>query len=823
MDLRTPRSHELRSIRRAAFPCQSDDALRIIPWAGAVLFPGNVAPLPFAKDSLSAGEIARLESGKLRLGIVPQEAEGKALEPLGTEAVLEGILRLPGGKISALVRGGRRFRVHRVFAKGASRRLHAVVDYLEDAPLPARVSRPLAQQRSFREVLALAQKFLTTTPEISAETRAGIEGDHAPRSIAFVLAPHLGLTLSERVDLLGDFDFRSRLRKIRRLLAREFEIRRLTDRIHDEVQGDMVEEQRRAYLRDQVRAIKRELGEMDDNDIDLDALEERLAAARLPQPAHDACRRELQRMTLTGQGSPEFLVAFSYLSLMFELPWHSTPPPAVRLRHAREILDREHYGIARVKERILEYLAVLQHRGGSPRGQILLLAGPPGIGKTSLGRSIAEAMQRPFVRLSMGGVRDEAEIRGHRRTYIGSMPGKILQAMRQAKSKHPVILVDELDKVGASGANSHSGDVASALLEVLDPEQNRTFVDHYLAVPFDLSQVTFLATANNIEAIPEALLDRFDIVEIPGYTDQEKMHIARNHILPALRRDLKLSQRRLHVPDATILQLIRDYTREAGVRQLRRDLETVGRKIVRATVETPRRRVSSVSTKHLLQWLGAPRFIEDSTDETARPGVAIGLAYTSVGGDLLFVEATRAPTRDGKFQLTLTGSLGQVMRESVQTAMTFIQTSLRSRVCTDAEVLEGSHFHVHFPDGGTPKDGPSAGTAVLCALVSLLTGRSIPSDMAMTGEITLRGLVLPVGGIREKLLAAHRHGRRRVLIPAANAKDLLDVPRDLLDALTILPVRTMEEVLSRTGQVSSEESLAAQGPKVLPTTTSIIH
>jgi ATP-dependent Lon protease len=572
------------------------------------------------------------------------------------------------------------------------------------------------------------------------------------------------------------------------LLNRKREILKLSNKIDSAVKGEMSKTQREYYLRQQLKAIKEELGELGEEEEELDELAERLKKAGLPPEVDKVAQKELNRLKSIPTASSEYTVARTYLDWIADLPWSKRSDDNLDIENARTILDADHYGLQQIKKRILEYLAVRKLKNDM-RGPILCFVGPPGVGKTSLGQSIARAIGRKFVRLSLGGVRDEAEIRGHRRTYVGALPGRIVQGLRRAGTRNPVFLLDEVDKVGAD----YRGDPSSALLEVLDPEQNSSFSDHYLEVPFDLSQVLFIATANVMDTVPPALRDRMEVLELPGYTEEDKLQIARRFLVPRQREANGVAGIDLSLPDETLLAVIRSYTREAGVRNLEREIGALCRKTARRVAENEVGGALVVRPEELPELLGPVRHEPELAERAGTPGVAVGLAWTPAGGDILFIESTRMP---GRGKLSLTGSLGDVMRESAEAARTWLRTRA-GELHLDRSLFEGSDLHLHVPAGAVPKDGPSAGVAMVTSLASLLTGRSAPPDVAMTGEITLRGKVLPVGGIKEKLLAAKRAGIRRVLLPDRNRRDVLEIPPDLLKGLELDYVGTVDEVLDR--------------------------
>jgi ATP-dependent Lon protease len=682
-----------------------------------------------------------------------------------------------------------------------------MVRFVSDRPL-RRTTRLEASLRALRkQALLLAE----ADPQAFAEVRPQLVRATDPAQIAFLVAPHLTMSFEERVALLGGTDAAARTKQLLPVLARELELQRISLDIKAQVTTGLDESQRRTYLQEQVRVLRRELGEIDGEADELDVLDEDLERLELPEAVRDAVDRELARMAMMSPGSSEYMVSHSYLTWIKDLPWgHGELPEPPPMATARRLMAGAHYGLEPVKERILEYLAVMRHRGQS-RGEILLLCGPPGVGKTSLARQVAAALGRPFVSVSLGGVKDEAEIRGHRRTYVGSLPGKLIQALKQVKSNAPVILLDEIDKVGLDQGRSS---LSSALLEVLDFEQNRHFVDHYLGVPYDLSNVVFIATANSTAPIPRPLLDRLELVELSSYTEHEKIAIASRHLLPAIRKDLALTKAQLDPSARALTALVRQYTREAGVRQLKRELTALGRKAVKAMLEG--RAPVRVTPESLPKLLGQPRFLEEPNDLRLAAGVAIGLAYTSVGGDILYIETNTTLGGDGKgARLSLTGSLGKVMRESAHAALSYLTALVHAKpdaLAIPHERLMRSHIHLHLPDGATPKDGPSAGVAIMCAIASLLMGRPLSAKLAMTGEITLRGQVLAIGGLKEKLLAAHRYGKTTIIIPAANQHELAALPKEILRELEIHPVRTMEEALLHAGLLTRRPALVRSKP-----------
>jgi len=625
-------------------------------------------------------------------------------------------------------------------------------------------------------------------PELPKEAGALVDSVTEAGHLADLITSHLELEVGEKQDVLETFDLKTRTRKVLQFLSRQLEVLKVRERINTQVQEEMGRNQREYVLRQQLKAIKEELGELDDGGGDLDEFGEKITKAKMPEEAEKVAKKQLDRLKGMQPSSAEYTVTRTYLEWLVELPWSISTDDHIELAEVRKCLDEDHYDLDKVKKRIVEYMAVRKLKNDK-KGPILCLVGPPGVGKTSLGRSIARAIGRKFGRISLGGVRDEAEIRGHRRTYVGSLPGRIIQGIKKAGTNNPVFVLDEVDKLG----HDFRGDPASALLEVLDPEQNNTFSDHYLEVTFDLSKVLFIATANQLDPIPWALRDRLEIIELPGYTRQEKKMIARKFLVPKQLEDHGLNNDRCEISDDALFEIVDSYTREAGVRNLEREIGSVFRAIAVRVAEGQAKDHEVISPETVEEVLGPKKFVSEVAERVGEPGVATGLAWTAVGGDILFIEATKMP---GKGKLTLTGQLGDVMKESVTAALSFVRGRAAALGLDPGNFLENTDLHVHVPAGAVPKDGPSAGVTMYTALVSLLTGVSVRPDVAMTGEITLRGNVLQIGGLKEKLLAAHRAGIKRVIIPDRNVKDLIDVPDEVKNEMEILSVKRMDEVLA---------------------------
>ena len=764
------------------------DIVPVLPLRGTVLFPQAVMPLGAGRASSVRLIEEAVQAGRL-VGTVAQRDPSddaptrEGLHDVGTVTVIHKALKQPDGTLRIIAQGVGRFRLLDIVQTEPylKARIEAIVE--SDAGDDVEV-HALA-----RSVTSLFQNVVALSPALPDELATVIANVDGPGALADLVAASLpSLTQALKQELLETVSVKERLSKLATALGKEAEVLQLGSKIQSEVQSEMSKTQREYYLREQLKAIQKELGEGDERTQEIDALRAKIEAAGMPDEARAEAVRELDRLAKMPPAAAEYTVARTYIDWLVTMPWAQETTDDADIANARAILDEDHEGLDKIKDRILEYLAVKKIRPGG-KDPILCFVGPPGVGKTSLGKSIARALGRKFHRISLGGMRDEAEIRGHRRTYIGALPGQIVQGLRRAGSKNPVLMLDEIDKLGMD----FRGDPASALLEVLDPEQNSTFRDHYLDVPFDLSRVLFITTANVMDTVPGPLRDRMEIIPLAGYTEEEKVAIAQKHLVPKQAREhgLTAGVDVSFVPEALRL-LARGYTREAGVRSLEREIAAVLRKIARRRAEGETEPVR-VTPDVVTSSLGVPRFeIEEVEERTRVPGVATGLAWTPAGGDVLFVEATRMP---GKHTLTLTGQLGDVMKESVQTALSWVRSHAR-QLEIDPNFWDRSDVHVHVPAGAIPKDGPSAGVTMATALVSLLTDRPVRSGLAMTGEISLSGRVLPVGGIKEKVLAAHRAGIRTVVLPKRNEKNLLeDVPAAVRDVMTVRLAESVEEVL----------------------------
>ncbi len=749
-----------------------------------VVYPHMVIPLFVGRErSVSAlDEAMNVDKRILLITQKSPETEEPSPEDLfeyGTLATILQMLRLPDGTTKVLVEGVERVRVTGLnedegYLAGSWKAVPAADD--DDTE---------ALDVTARSLLSLFEQYVKLSRKIPVELLTTLSGIHDPSRQADTIAAHLGIRIEDKQQILETADLRERMERLMALIEGEIDVLKLEKRIRGRVKTQMEKSQREYYLNEQMKAIQKELGDLDESGNDLGDLEQKIDKAGMPKEALEKCRNEFNKLKMMSPMSAEATVVRNYLDWMLAVPWKKRSKVRHDIKAAEDILEADHYGLERVKERILEYLAV-QKRVKKLRGPILCLVGPPGVGKTSLGRSIARATGREFIRMSLGGVRDEAEIRGHRRTYIGSMPGRVVQNMSKVGTRNPLFMLDELDKMSMD----FRGDPSSALLEVLDPEQNNTFSDHYLEVDYDLSEVMFLATANSLN-IPAPLLDRMEIIRIPGYTEDEKLNIARKYLLPKQMEQHGLKEDELSVSDTAITDIIRYYTREAGVRNVERELAKICRKVVKELSLEKKLDKRQVTTRNLDKYLGVRRFRFGRAEERDEIGQVTGLAWTEVGGELLQIEANAVP---GKGKLTQTGQLGEVMQESVTAALSVVR-SRADALGLDAEFHQKRDLHVHVPEGATPKDGPSAGIAMVTALVSVLTGIPVRADVAMTGEITLRGRVLPIGGLKEKLLAALRGGISTVLIPKENEKDLVEIPDKIKKDLDIRPVEWIDEVL----------------------------
>ena len=761
------------------------DSLPILGLADVVIFPGAVVPLlietgPSLKlvDDLVTGD--RLLGAVLQINPDVAEPNPDDLHPVGCVTRLTKMVKFPDGTVRVLVEGLWRIRTKDFFLPAPY--LRASYQLLRDETEDSIELQALLRNahKQFGEIVKLSSSLSEQVKTAAFNT------DH-PGHFADLIAANLNLPLEERQKLLETVSVRERLDKLLPLLGREREVLTLSSKIQNDVATNISKTQRDFFLREQMRAIQHELGDSDPNARELRELREKVERAALPEEAKKAAVQELNRMQQTPPAAAEYGVARNYLDWILALPWETETIDKLDLKVAEKILNDQHFGLEKIKDRLLEFLAVLKRRQ-QIKGPILCLVGPPGVGKTSLGKSVADALGRKFARISLGGMRDEAEIRGHRRTYVGAMPGRIIQTLRRIESRNPVILLDELDKVGAD----FRGDPAAALLEVLDPAQNATFTDHYLDLPFDLSRVLFIATANWLDPIHVALRDRLEVIELPSYTESEKLQIAKRYLVPRQTEEHGLTKSDVKFSDAALRRLIRDYTREAGVRQLEREIAALARKSARKIMSANGVAAKvKFEAKDLDEYLGHPRFVSESAEKITEVGIATGLAWTPVGGDVLFVEATRMK---GRGNLILTGSLGEVMKESAQTAVSYLRSQTK-KLDLDFDDYGKFDLHIHVPAGATPKDGPSAGVTIVAALASLLSKRRVRSDLAMTGEISLRGRVLRVGGIKEKVLAASRLGMKQVILPEGNQADWEEVPAEVRAKMKAHFVRQISEVI----------------------------
>ena len=781
--------------------------LPILPLRGVVIFPSAIVPLLISRaSSLKLVEDCRKSNNLLGLAAQKNpedEAPGpQALFSRGSAGRILKMLKYPDNSVRILVQGLKRIDI---------REYGQIEPYYRAQITPLESETEASRDLDARQAHLVSQfaKFVSMVPYLPDELQGVVMNIKDPAKVTDLIASNLNISVDEKQDLLNTLSVRTRLEKLSAILNREVELVELGNKIQSQVQSELNKNQKEFYLRQQMRAIQKELGEGDSRSNELDDLRQKIDDANMPEEALKAANNEFERLKIIPPESAEHSMVRTYLEWLIHLPWAVTTEDNLDIPHARQVLDEDHYDLEKIKDRILEYLAVRKLKQDS-KGPILCFVGPPGVGKTSLGRSIARAMGRKFVRLSLGGVRDEAEIRGHRRTYIGSLPGRVIQSLRSAGSNNPLFMLDEIDKLGMD----FRGDPASALLEVLDPEQNFSFSDHYLEVPFDLSKVMFITTANYLEPVPPALKDRMEVIELAGYTEEEKLEIAKRHIIPKQVVEHGLTDEQVEFTDEAVLSIAGGYTHEAGVRNLEREIGAVCRKVARGVTEGNTEK-TTVTQEKVSDLLGPIKFFPEVAERTQRPGVAIGLAWTPNGGDILFIEATRMV---GKKGLTLTGHLGDVMKESAQTALSYVR-SQADQLHIPADFYDNCDIHIHVPSGAIPKDGPSAGITMVTALASLLTGRKVRQDVAMTGEITLRGKVMPIGGVKEKVLAARRAGVTTVILPQRNEKDLEDVPPKVREEMQFRFVESIDEVIERALEAATVDVTAAQAgfqPEVPP-------
>jgi ATP-dependent Lon protease len=762
--------------------------LGILPLRDTILFPNAILPLAVARET-SVTLVNEAVRDRTVIGVVTQrdpsvdDPVDSDLFRVGTLTHIHKMFKFPDGSLRLVVQGVQRFRLAQVIQYRPY--LRAKIEILREAVQP---EQKVEVQALAQSAQGLFQRVVELSPTLSDELQTLAANIQDPSRLADFIAGSLqSLDTAQKQELLETLDVRARLERVNKILAKDLEVLEVGNKIQSQVKTELQKNQREYYLREQMKAIQKELGEGDDQQREYNELREKIEKAGMSEEAKKEALRELDRLSKMSPAAAEYTVARTYLDWLVALPWAKRTEVEIDMRKAAEVLDNDHYDLEKVKERILEYLAVRKMKPDI-KGPILCFVGPPGVGKTSLGKSIASAMGRKFHRISLGGMRDEAEIRGHRRTYIGALPGQIIQGLRRAESKNPVFMLDEVDKIGAD----FRGDPAAALLEVLDPEQNNTFKDHYIDLPFDLSEVLFITTANVLDTIPPALKDRMEVLRLAGYIEEEKLHIARRHLIPRQLDNHGMKPEEIAFGDEALTKLIREYTREAGLRNLEREIASIIRKVARRRAEGSTETVA-VTPEKVEEFLGAPYFMREEMEErTLIPGVAIGLSWTAAGGEVLYVEASQMW---GKKGLTLTGQLGDVMKESAQAALSWVRSHAR-QLGIEESFFERVDLHLHVPEGAIPKDGPSAGITLVTAITSLLTNRPVRPRVAMTGEMTLSGRVLPVGGIKEKVLAAHRMGVKEVLLPKRNEKAVKeDIPENVRNDIKVHLVSTIEEVL----------------------------
>ena len=760
------------------------EILPILPLFNALVFPKMMFPMEISGDqSMTLVDEAMAKDRLIGLVMSKKSPPETKYQPedfytIGTSCVILKMAKTADNKAQLLVQGISRLRIISFVEEKPY--IQARIETLEDQEI-----KNLEIEALMANLVNLFDRIVKLTPFLPQEFGAMTKSIASPGILADMIASIINATLEEKQQILETLDVKERLKEVTRLVNHQVEILELGSKIQSQVKNDMDKSQREYYLRQQLKAIKEELGETDESGVEIDEYREKIAKKNLPDEAKKEAERELDRLSRMHPSSAEYTVASSYLDWITALPWHESTEDNLDIKKARRVLDEDHYGLEKAKKRIIEYLAVRKLKPDT-KGPILCFAGPPGTGKTSLGHSIARALGRKFIRIALGGVRDEAEIRGHRRTYVGALPGRIIQSIRRAESNNPVFMLDEIDKLGSD----FRGDPSSALLEVLDPEQNFSFTDHYLDVPFDLSHVMFITTANMLETIPPALRDRLEIIELLGYTPDEKLKIAERYLIPRQIDFNGLQSGQITFATAALKMIISGYTREAGVRNLEREIASICRGVA-SRVAAGELQSTSIKVKDIHRYLGPIRMSSESAARTSKPGVVMGLAWTPTGGELLFIEAT---AMKGKMGLTLTGQLGDVMKESASAALSFIRANAET-LGISKDFFQDIDIHIHVPSGGIPKDGPSAGVTILTALTSLLTNKAVKKDLAMTGEITLRGMVLPVGGIKEKVLAAHRAGIKILILPKWNKKDLIDIPPKVQKDIQFHFVEEMLDVL----------------------------
>ncbi len=760
------------------------EVLPIMPLRNTVVFPHQVIPLAVGREK-SLNLLKLVDEESKIIGLVSQrdgnleEPKGDDLYEWGTAAMILKKFKMPDGSEQLIVQGMYRFKILK---------FSQIEPHFEATVLPAQesVTQTVEVEALMNNMKMLFQKIVDLSPYLTGEHRVLVLNTEDPGKLTDVIASQVNFSVNEKQQILEITDVKQRLEKVHYLLNKELQVLELGSKIQNEVQGELNKTQRHYYLREQLKAIKKELGEYEDESTEIEDLREKLENSKMPKDVYQVAEKELNRLARMSPMASEYTVSRTYLDWLLEMPWNKKTRDRLDVNKADQILEEDHYGLEKVKKRILEYLAIRQLKSDM-KGPILCFVGPPGVGKTSLGRSIARALGRKFSRMSLGGVRDEAEIRGHRRTYVGALPGRIIQEIKKLNSSNPLIMLDEIDKLGMD----FRGDPSSALLEVLDPEQNFSFTDHYLEVPYDLSKVMFIATANIPDPIPPALKDRMEIIEINGYTEEEKLQIAERYLVPKQLKAHGITDEILSFTSKSISKIIQHYTREAGVRNLEREIASTVRGVAKEIVE---KKIKSrrISVNHLQKYLGPERYFSEIAERTSRPGVATGLAWTPVGGDILFIEASKM---HGKGELNLTGKLGNVMKESATAARSYLRSN-SDKFKIDPKFYEKYDVHIHVPAGAVPKDGPSAGITMFTALYSLFSDKCVKNNLAMTGEITLRGMVLPVGGIKEKVLAAKRAGIETIIMPEKNRKDLEEIPKKNIKDLNFKFVNDVDEVIN---------------------------